>query len=121
MFSMVWRALRYLGSDQMDGHEYDPIRNPLYSVTSSIHHLHKRHFSYDTINQEKVKVHPSLYVLMIQLLARGERYAELSLLVINKVSQYVFCTVRLCGNANSLYAAYVDLNLTVETFIVTDS
>ncbi|KAK6289602.1 hypothetical protein POUND7_001143 [Theobroma cacao] len=34
---------------------------------------------------EKVKVHPNLYVLTIQLLARSERYAELSLFIINKI------------------------------------
>lgn len=36
-------------------------------------------------NLERVKVHPSLYVLTIQLLARSEQYAELSLFIINKV------------------------------------
>ncbi|XP_038993123.1 uncharacterized protein LOC120116781 [Hibiscus syriacus] len=36
-------------------------------------------------NLEKVKVHPNLYVLTIQLLARSEQYAELGLLVINKI------------------------------------
>ncbi|XP_021282386.1 uncharacterized protein LOC110415157 [Herrania umbratica] len=34
---------------------------------------------------EKVKVHPNLCVLTIQLLARSERYAELSLFIINKI------------------------------------
>ncbi|XVE75757.1 hypothetical protein DITRI_Ditri12bG0118300 [Diplodiscus trichospermus] len=36
-------------------------------------------------NLEKVKVHPNLYVLTIQLLARSERYAELGLFIINKI------------------------------------
>ncbi|GMI84799.1 hypothetical protein like AT3G12010 [Hibiscus trionum] len=36
-------------------------------------------------NLEKVKVHPNMYVLTIQLLARSEQYAELGLLVINKI------------------------------------
>ncbi|KAJ0027228.1 hypothetical protein Pint_36375 [Pistacia integerrima] len=36
-------------------------------------------------NSEKIKVHPNLYVLTIQLLARNERYAELGLFIINKV------------------------------------
>ncbi|GKV34511.1 hypothetical protein SLEP1_g42881 [Rubroshorea leprosula] len=36
-------------------------------------------------NVEKVKVHPNIYVLTIQLLARSERYAELGLFIINKI------------------------------------
>ncbi|XP_059668545.1 uncharacterized protein LOC132313671 isoform X2 [Cornus florida] len=36
-------------------------------------------------NLEKVKVHPNLYVLTIQLLARNGRYTELGLFVINKI------------------------------------
>lgn len=36
-------------------------------------------------NSEKIKVHPNLYVLTIQLLARNERYAELGLFIINKI------------------------------------
>lgn len=36
-------------------------------------------------NVEKIKVHPNLYVLIIQLLARCERYAELGLFIINKI------------------------------------
>ncbi|GMJ12018.1 hypothetical protein like AT3G12010 [Hibiscus trionum] len=36
-------------------------------------------------NLEKVKVHPNLFVLTIQLLARSEQYAELGLFVINKI------------------------------------
>ncbi|XVE96147.1 hypothetical protein REPUB_Repub02eG0196400 [Reevesia pubescens] len=36
-------------------------------------------------NSEKVKVHPNLYVLTIQLLARSKRYAELGLFIINKI------------------------------------
>ncbi|PSS13777.1 Colon cancer-associated Mic1-like protein [Actinidia chinensis var. chinensis] len=38
-----------------------------------------------SVNSEKIKVHPNLYVLTIQLLARNERYAELGLFVINKI------------------------------------
>ncbi|XWS56166.1 hypothetical protein CRYUN_Cryun09bG0062900 [Craigia yunnanensis] len=38
-------------------------------------------------NLEKVKVHPNLYVLTIQLLARSERYVELGLFIINKISE----------------------------------
>ncbi|XP_057486447.1 uncharacterized protein LOC130772557 isoform X2 [Actinidia eriantha] len=38
-----------------------------------------------SVNSEKIKVHPNLYVLTTQLLARNERYAELGLFVINKI------------------------------------
>ncbi|XP_010257534.1 PREDICTED: uncharacterized protein C18orf8 isoform X3 [Nelumbo nucifera] len=34
---------------------------------------------------EKLKVHPNLYVLTVQLLARSDRYAELGLFVMNKI------------------------------------
>ncbi|XP_010693858.2 uncharacterized protein LOC104906755 [Beta vulgaris subsp. vulgaris] len=34
---------------------------------------------------ERIRMYPSLYVLMIQLLARGERYGELGLFVIDKI------------------------------------
>lgn len=47
-------------------------------------------------NLEKVKVHPNLYVLLIQLLARGERYAELSLFVVNKVLKYLSLVLYAC-------------------------
>uniref|UniRef100_A0A2P2KVP9 Uncharacterized protein MANES_09G038300 n=1 Tax=Rhizophora mucronata TaxID=61149 RepID=A0A2P2KVP9_RHIMU len=36
-------------------------------------------------NLEKIKVHPNLYVLTVQLLAQNKRYAELTLFIINKV------------------------------------
>lgn len=36
-------------------------------------------------NLEKVKVHPNVYVLTIQLLARAERYMELGLFILNKI------------------------------------
>ncbi|KAK6941956.1 Regulator of MON1-CCZ1 complex, C-terminal, partial [Dillenia turbinata] len=36
-------------------------------------------------NVEKIKVPPNLYVLIVQVLARSERYAELGLFVINKI------------------------------------
>lgn len=41
-------------------------------------------------NMEKIKVHPNLYVLTIQLLARSERFAELGLFVTNKVLKSLF-------------------------------
>ncbi|KAK6149244.1 hypothetical protein DH2020_016769 [Rehmannia glutinosa] len=34
---------------------------------------------------EKLKVHPNTYVLMVQILARDERYAELGLFIMNKI------------------------------------
>ncbi|CAN1772831.1 Regulator of MON1-CCZ1 complex [Linum perenne] len=36
-------------------------------------------------NSEKIKVHPNIYILTIQLLAHNGRFAELSLFIINKV------------------------------------
>ncbi|CDP10177.1 unnamed protein product [Coffea canephora] len=36
-------------------------------------------------NLEKLKLHPNIYVLTVQLLARSERHAELGLFVINKI------------------------------------
>ncbi|XP_052172803.1 uncharacterized protein LOC127788497 isoform X2 [Diospyros lotus] len=36
-------------------------------------------------NLEKIKVHPNICVLTIQLLARNERYAELGMFIINKI------------------------------------
>ncbi|KAK4766433.1 hypothetical protein SAY87_008075 [Trapa incisa] len=36
-------------------------------------------------NSEKIKVHPNIYVLTVQLLARNEQFVELGLLIINKV------------------------------------
>jgi hypothetical protein len=39
-------------------------------------------------NLEKIRVLPNLYVLIIQLLVRNERYAELGLFVVNKVTGF---------------------------------
>lgn len=36
-------------------------------------------------NLEKIKLHPNIYVLAVRLLARNERYAELGLLIMNKI------------------------------------
>lgn len=45
-------------------------------------------------SMEKIKVHPNLYVLTIQLLVRNERYAELGLFVMNKASlSKIFCVL----------------------------
>lgn len=48
-------------------------------------------------NLEKVRVHPNLYVLIVQLLARNERYAELGLFVINKVTWLLYIIVKFEG------------------------
>lgn len=53
-------------------------------------------------NLEKIRVLPNLYVLIIQLLARKERYAELGLFVINKVSE--FSLYYYCEDRRSSYA-----------------
>ncbi|CAA0812685.1 Unknown protein [Striga hermonthica] len=37
---------------------------------------------------EKLKVHPNTYVLMVQILTRDERYAELGLFVMNKIIEH---------------------------------
>lgn len=39
-------------------------------------------------NLEKIRVLPNLYVLIIQLLVRNERYAELGLFIVNKVTDF---------------------------------
>lgn len=39
-------------------------------------------------NLEKIRVLPNLYVLIIQLLVRNERYAELGLFIVNKVTNF---------------------------------
>lgn len=38
-----------------------------------------------SVSKEKQKVHPNLYVMMVQLLARSNRYAELALFIRNKI------------------------------------
>ncbi|KAF4369006.1 hypothetical protein F8388_013335, partial [Cannabis sativa] len=58
--------------------EEEMVGDPSYLIAIIVEFLH-------SANLEKVKVHPNLYVLMIQLLARGERCSELSLFVINKI------------------------------------
>ncbi|XP_061346358.1 uncharacterized protein LOC133292005 isoform X2 [Gastrolobium bilobum] len=54
------------------------VGDPSYLVAIIIEFLH-------SANLEKIRVLPNLYVLIIQLLARNERYAELGLFVINKI------------------------------------
>lgn len=63
-------------------------------------------------------MHPNLYVLTIQLLARYERYAELGLYVINKVlallpSMSVWLKGCLCN-------VYVGFDVNRESCFVTD-
>ncbi|KAK7841482.1 regulator of mon1-ccz1 complex, partial [Quercus suber] len=58
--------------------EEEIVGDPSYLVAIIVEFLH-------SANSEKVKVHPNLYVLTVQLLVRNERYAELGLFVINKI------------------------------------
>ncbi|KAH0450470.1 hypothetical protein IEQ34_021162 [Dendrobium chrysotoxum] len=44
-----------------------------------------------SVFKEKMKVNPKLYVMTIQLLVRSNRYAEVGLLVINKITNAVYC------------------------------
>jgi len=53
-------------------------------------------------NLEKIRVLPNLYVLIIQLLVRNERYAELGLFVVNKVTN--FSVSYYCEDIRHLYA-----------------
>lgn len=59
-------------------------------------------FNCCSANLEKVRVLPNLYVLIIQLLVRNERYAELGLFVINKVTK--FSVFYYCEDKRPLYA-----------------
>ncbi|KAL2320883.1 hypothetical protein Fmac_029852 [Flemingia macrophylla] len=54
------------------------VGDPSYLVACIIEFLH-------SANSEKIRVLPNVYVLIIQLLARNERYAELGLFVLNKI------------------------------------
>ncbi|XP_020211154.1 uncharacterized protein LOC109795983 isoform X2 [Cajanus cajan] len=54
------------------------VGDPSYLVAIIIEFLH-------SANSEKIRVLPNVYVLIIQLLARNERYAELGLFVLNKI------------------------------------
>lgn len=60
--------------------EEEIVGDPSYLVAIIVEFLR-------SANSEKVKVHPNLYVLTIQLLVRNERYAELGLFVINKIAE----------------------------------
>ncbi|KAG6693999.1 hypothetical protein I3842_09G028000 [Carya illinoinensis] len=72
-----------IAPDEMYGFVFTPVEeemvgDPSYLVAIIVEFLH-------SANSEKIKVHPNLYVLTIQLLARNERYTELGLFVINKI------------------------------------
>lgn len=58
--------------------EEEMAGDPAYFVTIVIEFLR-------SANVERIKVHPNIYVLTVQLLARHERYAELGLFIINKI------------------------------------
>ncbi|KDP34476.1 hypothetical protein JCGZ_12759 [Jatropha curcas] len=58
--------------------EEEMVGDPSYLVAIIIEFLR-------STNLEKIKAHPNIYVLTIQVLARNERYMELTLFVINKV------------------------------------
>ncbi|XP_043815545.1 regulator of MON1-CCZ1 complex isoform X2 [Manihot esculenta] len=58
--------------------EEEMVGEPSYLVSVIVEFLR-------STNLEKIKVHPNLYVLTIQLLARNERYTELTLFIVNKV------------------------------------
>ncbi|KAG2686881.1 hypothetical protein I3760_09G027200 [Carya illinoinensis] len=71
-----------IAPDEMYGFVFAPVEemvgDPSYLVAIIVEFLR-------SANSEKIKVHPNLYVLTIQLLARNERYTELGLFVINKI------------------------------------
>ncbi|KAL5545426.1 hypothetical protein UlMin_005113, partial [Ulmus minor] len=58
--------------------EEEMVGDPSYLVAIIVEFLR-------SANSERVRVHPNLYVLTVQLLARGEQYAELGLFVVNKI------------------------------------
>ncbi|KAF9664790.1 hypothetical protein SADUNF_Sadunf16G0054700 [Salix dunnii] len=58
--------------------EEEMVGDPYYLVSIIVEFLR-------SASSEKIKVQPNIYVLTIQLLARNERYAELSLFIINKI------------------------------------
>ncbi|KAI4300661.1 hypothetical protein L6164_034012 [Bauhinia variegata] len=77
------RTSPVISPDEMYSFVFAPIDeemvgDPSYLVAVIVEFLH-------SVNLEKIRVFPNLYVLIIQLLARIERYAELGLFIINKV------------------------------------
>ncbi|KAL5059504.1 hypothetical protein RYX36_031108 [Vicia faba] len=72
-----------ISPDEMYNFVFSPVDeemvgDPSYLVAIIIEFLH-------SANLEKIRVAPNLYVLIIQLLVRNERYAELGLFVVNKI------------------------------------
>lgn len=72
-----------ISPDEMYSFVFSPVDeemvgDPCYLVAIIIEFLH-------SANSEKIRVLPNVYVLVIQLLARNERYAELELFVLNKI------------------------------------
>ncbi|XP_020584537.1 uncharacterized protein C18orf8 [Phalaenopsis equestris] len=67
----MYHSVFSIVEDEMSG-------DPAYFVAIIIEFLR-------SVFKEKLKVHPKLYVMTIQLLVRSNRYAEVGLLVINKV------------------------------------
>ncbi|TKY62514.1 C18orf8 protein [Spatholobus suberectus] len=72
-----------ISPDEMYSFIFSPVDeemvgDPCYLVAIIIEFLH-------SANSEKIRVLPNVYVLIIQLLARNERYAELGLFVLNKI------------------------------------
>ncbi|CAJ1907681.1 unnamed protein product [Sphenostylis stenocarpa] len=72
-----------ISPDEMYSFVFSPVDeemvgDPSYLVAIIIEFLH-------SANSEKIRVLPNVYVLIIQLLARHERYAELGLFVLNKI------------------------------------
>ncbi|XP_038694975.1 uncharacterized protein LOC119992325 [Tripterygium wilfordii] len=72
-----------ISPDEMYSFVFAPVEEEMvgdssYLVTIIVEFL-------SSANVEKIKVDPNIYVLLIQLLARNERYAELTLFVVNKI------------------------------------
>lgn len=72
-----------ISPDEMYNFVFSPVDeemvgDPSYLVAIIVEFLH-------SANLEKIRVLPNLYVLIIQLLVRNERYAELGLFVVNKI------------------------------------
>ncbi|KAG4916034.1 hypothetical protein JHK87_053591 [Glycine soja] len=69
--------------DEMYSFVFSPVDeemvgDPSYLVAIIIEFLH-------SANSEKIRILPNVYVLIIQLMARNEHYAELGLFVLNKI------------------------------------
>ncbi|KAH8485529.1 hypothetical protein H0E87_027097 [Populus deltoides] len=65
--------------------EEEMVGDPSYLVAIIVEFLRSCVSQPVSASSEKIKVQPNIYVLTIQLLARNERYAELSLFIINKI------------------------------------